>query len=151
MPGYIYLIRMADGVFKVGRTQQEYGTHLKRLKAYPKDSTMIYIRKTDDECESERCIIAMFVQKFGHHPRGFEYFTGDEKEMVRIIESVLDPQIPLCWWDGQPVHVRDMIRAIHAYTQRRHFKYEDLLKALEARGFRVDPVTWLVSQTNVGP
>lgn len=52
-------------------------------------------------------------------------------------------------WDGQPVHVRDMIRAIHAYTQKRHFQYEDLLKALEARGLRVDPVTFIVSQTNL--
>jgi hypothetical protein len=52
-------------------------------------------------------------------------------------------------WDGQPMHIRDMIRAIHVYTQRRHFKYEDLLKALEARGFHVDPVTWLVAQTNL--
>ena len=52
-------------------------------------------------------------------------------------------------WDGQPMHVRDMIRAIHAYTQKRHFKYEDLLASLEARGFRVDPVTFIVSQTNL--
>jgi hypothetical protein len=52
-------------------------------------------------------------------------------------------------WDGQSVHVRDMIRAIHTCTQKRHFQYEDLLKALEARGFRVDPVTFIVSQTNL--
>ena len=107
---------------------------------------MIYIRKTDDECENERCIIAMFVQKFGHHPRGFEYFTGDEKEMVRIIESVLDPQIPLCWWDGQPVHVKEMIKGVHAALGHRHFQYEDLVEALEARGFHIDPVTFVASK-----
>jgi hypothetical protein len=31
MPGYIYLIMMADGVYKVGRTQQDYGLRLSRL------------------------------------------------------------------------------------------------------------------------
>ena len=141
MPGYIYLIRMADGVYKVGRTQQDYGTHLKRLKSYPADSVIVYVRKVDNEQDIERVILAMFVQKFGKHPRGSEYFIGDEKEMIRIIDSVLDPKISLEWWDGQPMHVRDMIRAIHAYTQRRHFKYEDLLKALEARGYSVDVKT----------
>jgi hypothetical protein len=42
-----------------------------------------------------------------------------------------------------------MIREIHARQSVPHFKYEDLLKALESRGFRVDPVTFMVSQTNL--
>ena len=36
---------MADGVYKVGRTSQDYGTHLKRLKAYPGDSVISMVLK----------------------------------------------------------------------------------------------------------
>jgi hypothetical protein len=52
-------------------------------------------------------------------------------------------------WDGQTMHIKRMIREIHARQSVPHFKYEDLLKALESRGFRVDPVTFMVSQTNL--
>ena len=41
-------------------------------------------------------------------------------------------------WDGQAMHVSRMIREIHARQAAPHFKYEDLLKALEARGYAVD-------------
>jgi hypothetical protein len=44
MPGYIYLIMMADGVYKVGRTHQDYGNHLKRLKSYPPSGLMLCLQ-----------------------------------------------------------------------------------------------------------
>ena len=132
---------MADGVYKVGRTQQDYGTHLKRLKSYPADSVIVYVRKVDNEQDIERVILAMFVQKFGKHPRGSEYFIGDEKEMIRIIDSVLDPKIPLEWWDGQPTNLRFMIREIHKALGKRHFKFEDLYDQLTKLGYSVDVKT----------
>ena len=139
MPGYIYLIRMADGVYKVGRTRQQTGLKLSRLDSYPRDSTIIYIRKTDDEIQVEKYIVSTFLKKFGKHPRGSEYFIGDETTMTRIIDEYIDPKnIPLDWWDGQAMHVSRMIREIHARQSAPHFKYENLLKALEARGYTVD-------------
>jgi len=36
------------------------------------------------------------------------------------------------------MHVSRMIREIHARQSAPHFKYENLLKALEARGYAVD-------------
>lgn len=140
MPGYIYLIMMADGVYKVGRTRQDYGTHLKRLKSYPADSIIIYVRKTDDECEVERRIIDTFVKKFGKHPRGFEYFIGDECEMIRIIDLCVAPKLPLGWWDGQPMDIKRMIREIHARLPTKHFEFEELVQALEKRGYVIDPL-----------
>jgi hypothetical protein len=97
MPGYIYLIQMADGVYKVGRTQQEYGTHLKRLKSYPADSSIVYTRKVQGDvvCIEHR-IIETFRKKFGKHPRGNEYFIGRESEMIDIIHAEIgDENHPL--------------------------------------------------------
>lgn len=89
MPGYIYLIMMADGVYKVGRTQQDYGTHLKRLKSYPPDSQIVYVSKVQGDVVSiEGEIIGMFRSEFVKHIRGNEYFTGDENRMVDIIHGV---------------------------------------------------------------
>ncbi len=91
MPGYIYLIRMADGVYKVGRTTQEYGPNLGRLQSYPKDSTVVYIRTCEhDIVVVERYIIRAFRTTFGKHPRGNEYFVGSEPEMIRIINTKID-------------------------------------------------------------
>ena len=88
MPGYIYLIMMADGVYKVGRTEQEYGTHLKRLKSYPADSQIVFVRKTQDAAVNvESDILEMFKNEFGKHPRGKEYFTGDENRMIELINQ----------------------------------------------------------------
>lgn len=89
MPGYIYLIMMADGVYKVGRTQQDYDNHLKRLKSYPPDSQIVYVRKVQGDVVSiEGEIIGMFKKEFGKHIRGNEYFTGDENRMIELIHEV---------------------------------------------------------------
>jgi len=87
MPGYIYLIMMADGVYKVGRTQQDYGLGLKRLRMYPADSQIILIQKTVEDVERE--IIDIFKNEFGKHPRGTEYFQGDENRMIEIIHRAV--------------------------------------------------------------
>jgi hypothetical protein len=44
-------------------------------------------------------------------------------------------------WDGQPMHIRDMIREIHKALGKRHFKFEDLLDQLMDRGYSVDMKT----------
>ena len=51
-------------------------------------------------------------------------------------------------WDGQVMHIKRMIREIHARQSVPHFRYGDLLEELEARGFHVDPVTWLVTKNS---
>jgi hypothetical protein len=89
MPGYIYLIMMADGVYKVGRTQQDYGNYLKRLKSYPPDSQIVYVRKVQgDVLAIETEIIEMFRNEFGKHIRGNEFYLGDENRMIEIIHQV---------------------------------------------------------------
>lgn len=90
MPGYIYMIMMADGVYKVGRTQQDHGTYLKRLKSYPPDSQIVYIRRVQgDVMIIEAEIIEIFRNEFGKHPRGNEYFKGDENRMIEIIHELV--------------------------------------------------------------
>ncbi len=91
MPGYIYLIMMADGVYKVGRTEQEFGPNLRRLKSYPKDATIVYTRTCEhDVVLVERYIVQAFRVTFGKHPRGNEYFVGPESDMIRIINLKID-------------------------------------------------------------
>jgi hypothetical protein len=85
MPGYIYLIMMADGVYKVGRTQQDYGTHIKRLKDYPGDSVIAMILKIHDDVVVEKEVLRRCRLAFGVHPRGLEYFKGPEDEFMKII------------------------------------------------------------------
>jgi len=85
MPGYIYLIMMADGVYKVGRTQQDYGNHLKRLKSYPGDSVIVMILKVHNDVVVEKEVLRRCRLAFGIHPRGLEYFRGPEEEFMKII------------------------------------------------------------------
>jgi len=100
---YIYLLMMADGVYKVGRTEQEYGTHLKRLKSYPADSVIVYVRKVQyDLLSLENHIINIFRNEFGKHPRGHEYFIGDENRMIEIINGSVNVK-PLSTLDKHPL------------------------------------------------
>ena len=88
MPGYIYLIMMADGVFKVGRTNQACGMNIQRFKAYPADSTVCLVRKYNGKLpELERLILIEFGKQFKKHPRGYEYFTGREDDMINVIHE----------------------------------------------------------------
>jgi|LakMenEpi03Aug12_release.lakeMendotaPanAssembly.Ray.scaffolds.fasta_scaffold23575_3 hypothetical protein len=100
---YIYLIMMADGVYKIGRTEQEYGTQLKRLKSYPADSVIVYVRKVQNDLLSlENHIIDIFRNEFGKHPRGNEYFIGDENRMIEIINGSVN-QKPTSMFDKHPL------------------------------------------------
>ena len=76
---------MADGVYKVGRTQQDYGTHIKRLKDYPGDSIITMVLKVHDDVVVEREVLRRCRLAFGVHPRGLEYFRGPEDEFMKII------------------------------------------------------------------
>ena len=96
MVAYIYLVQMADGVHKAGRTEQDFGLDLKRFKSYPRDATVLFIR-TCSELDVQRYetkILKNFRTKFGKHPRGSEYFQGDERYMIRTINDIMnsDPQ-----------------------------------------------------------
>jgi hypothetical protein len=93
MPGYIYVVRMADGVYKVGRTEQDYGLDLKRFRAYPRDATVVYVRECGPDVVSlETQILKKFREAFLKHLRGAEYFTGPSppRDMIRIINEVMD-------------------------------------------------------------
>ncbi len=92
MPGYIYLIMMADGVYKVGRTFQEYGPRLNRFTAYPGDSELVYVRKCEDANKFETLILRKCRERFGCHRRGSEYFEGPENEFISIIDEVFNPK-----------------------------------------------------------
>ena len=76
---------MADGVYKVGRTQQDYGNSLKRLKAYPGDSIIAMVLKVHDDVVVEKEVLRRCRLAFGVHPRGLEYFRGPEEEFMKII------------------------------------------------------------------
>ena len=91
MTGYIYLIMMADGVYKIGRTQQDYGLRLSRLDSYPRDSMIIYIRMFEHDIHLlEANLIRVFKKEFGSHQRGREYFTGDQSKMISIMNSCIE-------------------------------------------------------------
>lgn len=90
MPGYIYLIMMADGVYKVGRTFHKAGPRIRRLEDYPGDSRTIYVRYCEDEKTVESVILKECRSEFGVHLRGKEYFVGPEKRFIDIISKHID-------------------------------------------------------------
>ena len=88
MPGYIYLIMMSDRVYKVGRTQQGWGMNLTRFKSYPSDAQIAFVRKYNGNLvDLEKMILLDFRQRFKQHPRGHEYFTGSEDDMINVIHE----------------------------------------------------------------
>jgi hypothetical protein len=88
MPGYIYMIMMADNVFKIGMTKQQYGLKLERFKSYPVDANLIFVRRYGGKLpELEKMILVEFRKRFIQHTRGSEYFTGNEDEMVNVINN----------------------------------------------------------------
>ena len=86
--GHIYLLKMADGVYKAGRTENL----TQRLSSYPRDALIIYIRKCPREsvAETERLVLAGLRTNFTSHNRGAEYFTGNENDMIHTINSIID-------------------------------------------------------------
>lgn len=93
---YIYLVRMADGVYKVGRTEQDFGLDLKRFRAYPRDATVIFIRTCSelDVTRYETQILRTLKDTCGFHPRGKEYVLPKGPRvvscLVRIINDIMD-------------------------------------------------------------
>ena len=81
---YIYLVKLENGVYKIGRTEQEAGNSIKRLKSYPYCTIVFVINVQVDRAtyiESE--LIALFNTHF-ECVQGKEYFRGDGNEIKKI-------------------------------------------------------------------
>jgi uncharacterized C2H2 Zn-finger protein len=84
---------MADGVYKIGQTGQEIGPRIKRLGSYPGDSRVVtVVWYSGTILDAERSILKKFRKLFGSHLRGREYFIGDEKTMINIINNICSDQ-----------------------------------------------------------
>lgn len=91
---YIYIIwerefkNKNEKTFKIGRTTQHPNN---RLKNYPKNSEIIFIRKVNNCFDLEKNIKIQlksnFIQKKEY---GTEYFYGDEKEIVKIVNDLIE-------------------------------------------------------------
>ena len=88
--GYIYALKAADGIIKVGRTSQDYGPSIRRLRAYPGDSVLLYVRVSECEDLMESKILKRLRELYPRHSRGLEYVDAPEDEVIAIIESVFD-------------------------------------------------------------
>lgn len=115
--GYIYALKAADGVIKVGRTSQEYGPSLRRLRAYPGDSVLLYVRVSECEDLMESKILKRLRELYGPHPRGAEYFSAPEDEVIAVIEQVFevwrdvkDLLKEVVYGDVDPSFVREVFR-----------------------------------------
>jgi hypothetical protein len=94
---YVYLLRerefikTGENVYKIGRTQKGF----ERVKSYPNGSELVFYIKCDDCIVLEREVILRFTELFKlRNDIGREYFEGDWKEMVKIINSEWDNQCP---------------------------------------------------------
>ena len=90
---YIYLIREREFIrcdeptYKIGRTQQK---PFVRFSQYPSGSEIILFVLVDDCFSAEKQLINTFKKSFTHKKEyGNEYFSGDVKEMIKTINSVL--------------------------------------------------------------
>ena len=101
--GYIYCLKAADGVIKVGRTSQEYGPSLRRLRAYPGDSVLLYTRISECEDLMESKILKRLREMYGAHPRGAEWFEADSDEVIGVIENVFD------LWNDVREHLKEVL------------------------------------------
>lgn len=94
---YVYLLRerefikTGENVYKIGRTQKGF----ERVKSYPNGSELVFYIKCDDCMVLEKNLIRRFTELFEiKRDIGREYFEGDWKEMVKIINSEWDNQCP---------------------------------------------------------
>jgi hypothetical protein len=159
MPSYIYLIMMADGVYKVGRTEQERGLRLSRLDSYPRDSMIIYIRVFEHDIHLlESNLIRLFKKEFGNHPRGREYFIGDKAKMVSIIHECIENHMDDYRHIGEFLNSPDLVygpdlyvplgafelafmRFCHRKGYRRPMFNKSVMKILDVRE-TLNPLQW---------
>lgn len=88
---YIYLIKVrtfnenGHSIYKIGKTTQH---PYKRIKQYNKDSEIISIHKVNNCHEFEKEILKQYNEYFTQvFDIGKEYFIGDEKFMVKLINK----------------------------------------------------------------
>ena len=93
MPQYIYLlqerefIRTKENVYKVGRTTQ---VNYERFNQYPKGSVLLHQSVCEDCTTIEKKLIIIFKQEFRQcRDYGIEYFEGDYKKMIDIINFII--------------------------------------------------------------
>jgi hypothetical protein len=95
MREWIYLLQLREhvninaNIYKIGRTTQN---QFKRFRQYPKGSIILLHRICNDCKIMEKEIIQKFKQLFKHEYQhcGNEYFSGSSKEMIKLINSILD-------------------------------------------------------------
>ena len=91
--GYLYLIREKEFVllnqptYKVGMTIQKPDIRITRIGKYKKGSKLTLLKKVPSHLTQalEKQVIDEFKIFFTQHPKGREFFTGDENAMVNII------------------------------------------------------------------
>lgn len=91
---WIYLLQLREhvninaNIYKIGRTTQK---QFKRFGQYPKGSIILLHRICNDCRIMEKEIFQKFKQLFKHEDQcGKEYFSGSSKEMIKLINSILD-------------------------------------------------------------
>lgn len=88
---HVYLIKLHDNVYKVGRTIAGFDKngHLKRVSAYKNKAVIaVYNVPLLEVCDIEQAIVDIFNHDFIRH-KGREYFKGHELLMQAVIEGVI--------------------------------------------------------------
>ena len=100
--GYIYMvqprefIKSGEKVYKIGKTIQQPNTVIHRIKEYPKRSCLYFVRicDKDDTDDIEKDIKKEFNTKFEQHFEGTEYFIGESRQMINIMNKIFDHYVP---------------------------------------------------------
>ena len=77
-------IQLKQPVYKIGRTNQPLE---KRFKQYPKGSQLLHSNICCNSVNTETILLRYFKEQFTHRGDiGKEYFEGDPKKMIEIID-----------------------------------------------------------------
>lgn len=113
---YFYLIRerefaiRGEDVYKLGITAQLMDLNVARFRGYKKGSELIMIT----ECpmamleDIEKSIKELFCKRFVKHDDGFEYFTGNHRQMANLIYKACDN----AWTDEQQQIKKDTLKSV---------------------------------------
>jgi hypothetical protein len=87
---YIYMVCLKDDIVKIGMTMQEPDNVIKRIKAYPKGSTISFVTQVakDSVRDIERELCSIFTEKFTL-VKGIEFFKGDKNEMASVAQNYI--------------------------------------------------------------